>query len=260
MEILKLRGEEKLSKYFDVEEENGIEVYISKGERYNGIVEIYDMEEKLKVRGELKDGKQEGKWIYYYESGEIKVEENYKGGLLEGEYNQYSKNGKKETEGKYHLNRKVGIWVEWGEEDGEKLVTKVPYENGMVNGTSNIYSEDGKLLYSGEYKNDKMLNVTIWKQDGDKRVVIKKEAENIKIYEEYKKGRVWSVKRYKDDKLEGWQESYEDAFGKIHDIPLKREYYKNGELRESERYTSKGELYYKIEVSEDGEATVQRLR
>ena len=57
----------------------------------NGLVkfryeEYYKLSGNLSIKGALKDGKKDGKWIWYNENGQIKSEGNYKDGKRFGKY------------------------------------------------------------------------------------------------------------------------------------------------------------------------------
>ena len=43
---------------------------------------------------EYKDGKQDGKWSYYYDNGQLQFKSNYKDGKKDGETFWYKENGK----------------------------------------------------------------------------------------------------------------------------------------------------------------------
>ncbi|QNM85662.1 hypothetical protein H9W90_00625 [Polaribacter pectinis] len=56
------------------------------------------------------DGKPEGKFYEYYDTGEMKRIGKYEAGLREGSWKVYYKNGKIQEKGKYNKGEKVGIW------------------------------------------------------------------------------------------------------------------------------------------------------
>ena len=56
-----------------------------------------------------------GKWVEYYESGEVKKEGNYVDGKKEGKWVEYYENGKVWVEGNFVNGKKVGKWVEYDE-------------------------------------------------------------------------------------------------------------------------------------------------
>jgi antitoxin component YwqK of YwqJK toxin-antitoxin module len=80
--------------------------------------------------GSIVDGKQDGTWEAYYESGELQAKWNHKNGKKHG------------TEVFYHRNGQLGIKGVW--------------ENGKKEGHWEYYNMDGtiKQKLTGTYKND----------------------------------------------------------------------------------------------------------
>jgi len=122
------------------------------------------------------NGKREGIWAFYYESGEIKKEGYYKDGKKDGKWKNYYKNGKIKYIEEYVDNLENGKWLSFdqdekmiakgfykdGKKDG-KWITRF-YNNGQVHieeffkeginiGSTNVYHQDGKLLESTFYTN-----------------------------------------------------------------------------------------------------------
>ena len=56
------------------------------------------------------DGKPEGKFSEFYDSGELKTSGRYKEGKREGAWKTFNKNGKIKEKGRYNKGEKVGIW------------------------------------------------------------------------------------------------------------------------------------------------------
>ena len=82
-----------------------------------------------RVQGKIKNGKFEGEWIVYYESGELRNKRNYKDGKVEGEALMYWDNG--------------------------QLKFKRNYKDGELDGEQLGYYENGQLKVKGNYKDDK---------------------------------------------------------------------------------------------------------
>jgi len=70
-------------------------------------------------------GIENGKCVYYYESGEVSDETFKENGELSGEATSYYKNSKLKESGKYSRNHKTGEWKEFSESG--KLVKKYFY-------------------------------------------------------------------------------------------------------------------------------------
>ena len=89
-----------------------------------------------------------GKWIYYWENGNIKIE---------GEYlqNLKLKNGnifirmKIQQKGTYIKNLPNGLWEWWY--DGRRKRRTEEYLNGRENGIVNEYDTNGVIITYGEY-------------------------------------------------------------------------------------------------------------
>ena len=76
--------------------------------------EVFQMFGDTKVPlGKMKDGKKEGKWIYWYPSGQKKSVLTYKDEKLDGLWNMWYDNGQKRVEGTYKdgkLVKRIGMW------------------------------------------------------------------------------------------------------------------------------------------------------
>lgn len=81
----------------------GIEKYKGwKGDVYNDESEnTYFKNEKITSQGKFVNGKEEGKWKYFYENGKLKYESNFINGLREGEQFSYKENGSLEETNLY---------------------------------------------------------------------------------------------------------------------------------------------------------------
>ena len=84
---------------------------------------------KLQMTGEYKDGKRDGKWMYYYENGNIWSEGYFKNGKSEGKRVTHYETGRVFYEGYYEQERRVGVWK--------------------------FYDENGKFLKSVDYSKTK---------------------------------------------------------------------------------------------------------
>ena len=63
---------------------------------------------QVKLEGNKKDGKEDGKWVSYYENGQIRSETNYKDGKQEGKEVSYYENGQIRSEGNYTDGKQEG--------------------------------------------------------------------------------------------------------------------------------------------------------
>ena len=79
-------------------------------------------------KGNFKDGKQEGLWEYYYESGKFRQKGNYVDGKLEGLVEEYYENG--------------------------QLYYERNFKDGKEEGLSKYYRENGQLKQKGKTRKE----------------------------------------------------------------------------------------------------------
>ena len=76
----------------------------------------------------FKNGKREGLWETYYESGQLWYTSNYKDGGLDGLQVEYYQNGQLKEKGNLKFGRQDGLW-EYFNEDGALLRTETYNDN-----------------------------------------------------------------------------------------------------------------------------------
>lgn len=105
-------------------------------------------------RSFYKDGKATGKWISFYENGDLKSIENWENGLLNGKYILYKKNRIKIIE-QYYLNGKDhGKYIIY--HDNQKPYIVGEFNNGKPSGKWKFYNENGTLYGTNDFtKNTK---------------------------------------------------------------------------------------------------------
>ena len=64
-----------------------------------------------KGQGELKDGKKDGPWIRYHDTGQLEDNGTYKDGKMDGPWIKYHYNGQLWWKGTWKDGKKVGPWV-----------------------------------------------------------------------------------------------------------------------------------------------------
>ena len=83
----------------------GLEYYNSKGEKdgkWIGYIDDSYINFTYFVKGNYKDGKEDGKWTYFYrKNGQIEREITYKDGKLDGKWTNYNERGTILFEGNY---------------------------------------------------------------------------------------------------------------------------------------------------------------
>ena len=86
---------------------------------------------QVKSKGEIKDGKLDGKWIYWHGNGQIRSEKHYKDGKEDGKSTWWYENGQILSEEHYKDGKKDGKWTTW-------------YESGQI--SSEEHYKEGKCI------------------------------------------------------------------------------------------------------------------
>lgn len=95
------------------------------------------------------EGRRQGPWKEYYETGELRSQGKYKDGGREGEWIFYYQNGKEEQRGTYHKGKPDGNW-KWTYPNGQTWREEVFYD-GLEEGMAIEYSDSGKVVAKGNY-------------------------------------------------------------------------------------------------------------
>lgn len=101
----------------NIKEEN---VTYQNGIKYTGRCSVYCDSGELASIQQYIDGKDHGKWVFYYPNGQV------------------------ETKGKFKIGKRVGTWKYYFEDGQIKQISK--YKEGLKNGTWKFYSEEGELI------------------------------------------------------------------------------------------------------------------
>lgn len=107
---------------------------------------------KGKVTGEGivdAEGRRQGPWKEFYETGELKSEGNYKNGLREGEWVFYYRDGKEEQRGSYYKGQPDGDW-KWTYNNGQTW-REESFIEGFEEGLAIEYNDTGKVVAKGNY-------------------------------------------------------------------------------------------------------------
>jgi antitoxin component YwqK of YwqJK toxin-antitoxin module len=118
------------------EEKNQIDSLSNQEQTLSGPAKSEDFEVKypngkLKIKGVLKNGKREGLWISWYESGQEWSEGTYKNGLKNGPATVWHENGMKRYEGFYTNDERSGKWTYWDESG--KVVDEIDQKKNKNN-------------------------------------------------------------------------------------------------------------------------------
>ncbi len=137
---------------FTLNEEEGdglrYELFFKDGMRADGITRGWYPNGNLKSEHTWKDGKLNGKWIQWKETGEKEIVKYYKDGNHDGSYIEWYKNGEKLKEGTYKNDFYDGLWTYWYV-NGQKRWEKT-FKLGEIISEIN-YNKDGQITGSTVY-------------------------------------------------------------------------------------------------------------
>ena len=142
------------------------------------------------MQGSFKEGKREGYWEFFYESGAIRAKLKYENGLavglaeyfhsngqlsstgsyekgkLEGLWEGFDSSGVLSSKGKYLKDKKEGAWEYFYDNGG--LREKGSYQQGKEEGLWEYFNYEGRLTDKGAYKNG--LKDGPWQEtEGDRK-------------------------------------------------------------------------------------------
>lgn len=109
MKILKIDEHEKFYEYFDVKTVDGTEILSRNGEKVTAEIEIFSGNVVI-TRGEIIDGLREGRWLHYFDTGELRGINEYKNSLLNGLNEEYRRDGSKVFKGFFEKNKRSNYW------------------------------------------------------------------------------------------------------------------------------------------------------
>lgn len=141
---------------------------------------------QIKKEGNFVNGKKDGRWITYYNSGQLAIVENYKNGILEGQYMEYNVDGQLIVEvmyqdnfpngpfrrysianilgeqGEFNKGRKTGKWIAYF--PGTRIIeSEKSYDaNGSKMGEWKFYYENKRLARVEKYENS--VPVGTWEE------------------------------------------------------------------------------------------------
>ena len=124
-----------------------------------------DYHKKRVDLGNLRDGKKEGKWVWYYHStGKKGYKNSYKDGKLDGLSTEWYENGQMKYKGTYKNGKLDGLstwWYENGQKEWEGT-----FNDGKQDGLYTIWWENGQMKSEVTFKNGNLISSTIWNEDG----------------------------------------------------------------------------------------------
>ena len=159
-------------------EKGGLKYHPDTKELYSGEVFQNRMGGEKEFEGSYKDGKQDGKWTYWYENGQKESERTYKDGKQDGKWTFWNYKGEKRGEGTFKDGKKDGLWS-YSHDDQQKIL-EVTFKDGVENGLWTQWYLNGKKRYEGNIKGEEGFR-TEWYKNGQK----KSEEKNVKIFPNY---------------------------------------------------------------------------
>lgn len=95
----------------------------------DGLFIVYGDGNNPMIEGQYHDGRQDGQWTIFYESGRHQSIDHYTDGVRNGMHISWYANGAKAIEGDYKNDKREGVWTRW---DPTGLTShKAVYKNGV---------------------------------------------------------------------------------------------------------------------------------
>jgi antitoxin component YwqK of YwqJK toxin-antitoxin module len=107
----------------------------------------------LVLEGRYADGKREGQWTEYYESGREKRSSTYRDDVFDGPWRSWYESGQPKGEGSYRGGQKHGRAVFWHENGQQKAENS--YVDDQREGWSKNWYPNGQLSSEGSYVDGK---------------------------------------------------------------------------------------------------------
>lgn len=133
----------------------------------------------LLLEGHLFNNKRSGNWIDYYPDGKVHLVVSYVDGKKEGPYLEFDESGQITAKCDYHNDLRNGMYRAYNygrvtEEstyvdghlegpmkkyypDTGTIMEESTYKNGTMDGTAKWYDQDGKVTIQYEYKDGKLV-------------------------------------------------------------------------------------------------------
>lgn len=130
----------------------GVREGVHRSYNMEGKVEAATIYSKGKIIGQGivdSEGRRQGKWKEFYDSGELRSEGAYVDGQRKGVWVFYYKDGKEEQRGNYHKGKPDGDW-KWSYANGQTWREESFYE-GLEEGLATEYNDTGKVVSKGNY-------------------------------------------------------------------------------------------------------------
>ena len=101
------------------------------------------------------DGSKQGKWLEWYENGQLKSTESFKNNVWHGNHTYWHENGQKMRESIDVDGLYEGRWISW-HDNGQKCEEGL-YRKEKKNGTWTKWDESGNKIFEGNYKDGELI-------------------------------------------------------------------------------------------------------
>ena len=142
-----------------------IKLQVSEGKANGPFKSFYDSGELYRT-GQQKEGDLIGERITYFKSGEVSYKENYLEGQLDGEYVSYYRDGQIDVTGQYKEANKIGKW-EYFFRNGNKSRVQNFDEKGKENGLETNYTKGGWKISEHTYSNGEVDTYKFFNEAGE---------------------------------------------------------------------------------------------
>jgi antitoxin component YwqK of YwqJK toxin-antitoxin module len=109
---------------------------------YSGSVFFKYANGQKEFEGFLKDGIQDGHWVWYFKNSVKKQEGEFKNLQHNGLWTTWYESGQVEQEGEYFNGKKEGTWSFWHENG--TISSADPYRNGQLHGKMILWFDNGQ--------------------------------------------------------------------------------------------------------------------
>jgi antitoxin component YwqK of YwqJK toxin-antitoxin module len=135
------------------------ELFLYRGEPYTGeAFFLRGKDDQPMVMRSYVSGVQEGVWRTWHSNGRLYKEGEVKLGKEHGRYLEYFENGLLRYEYFYDSGKKTGLWRSWYENGN--IYTERHFKNNTLDGRLVHYSEEGEVLVTEDYRNGRVVSTT----------------------------------------------------------------------------------------------------
>lgn len=219
----------------ELTENNGITILISDSSTFSGSCRKFYKNNNIEFEKNYKNGKLDGKFIRYYENGNISNEVVFINGIPTG-YKQFYKSNKLKAE--KTDNGKTQVLTTWYENGIKK--SEQHFINNMLNDKSEQWYDNGQLEFCCLFKQNKQNGkFVVYHKNGESKIngnyVNGSFDGNWKTYNE--NSQIISEENYNlGQKVGTWTYYFDNSNKKAKII------YKNGLIKENKEWDEKGKL------------------